>query len=753
VIPEYVVFHTLGGEQTLHWESIAPGSDQQRKRQQVLDRMNSMQAASRVAGAPGLLLDYYEWRKGLDEIGTVHLLYRDLPGAKNSQKDDEDDEDDDDIAAGHRSATRSRSTRSIASGFVRAMHTAVIVLGREAHPRSIVCPLTSSEWQMLVRKCHIPENLLQGHRVTPKFQYTMYDQSSAKCHELDFLKRRTAEPFYRNLYIGHAYFAVRAVSLAAQLHSTASLAVLHKECKRVHAAIARSSKSSFDHCISVVNSMLQHSDDLFEPDSSAHIAIQLLWPKATVTAYPQGGHLFSGEVRRQLALYHREMVNTARNRKNTIAVGGRLDPGGLRRKQAKGRLPNDLSLITKMRAQLLRQVWSPVWSKVQDWLRSQGVEASEQSYLSIMHLDAMGPYLRKHGLTDTDCSNLRTLMCLELCFQRSQVWHDALCKEFSIVEHEDEMLYVFSLKRSFKRANSTSRGSLPASTQWPLSELQSAVVHTLLHADKPAERLFPKLTQQAFAKLIAKLGWNWCGVPRLGPHALRTYYTCEGVNNPDVTPADYPALASHMQISVDTMLSVYAAPSLNGPAAQLAFKLHNRSAHDSGEQKQPEQAKKKQRVEEPAAVEVNSNQQMFAQMQQLMQQQQQQQQQQHDLQMATIQKLNPKPSDNVETELPQKQPSVPYGRALHTLRLRHRTSIKAYFMHVENVVCSHDQPPATEVVKSVFKELCKQRAADSLEVGAEWFAFHVTYFEDKNDKNDKNEGPFVNFIRKYWNKS
>ena len=184
------------------------------------------------------------------------------------------------------------------------MHTAVIVLGREAHPRSIVCPLTSSEWQMLVRNCHIPEDLLQGHRVTPKFQYEMYDQDSAKCHQLDFLKCRTAEPFFRNLYVGHAYFTVRAVRLAAALHPKASLAVLQKECKRVHTATGHSSRASFDHCISVVNSMLQHSDDLFEPDSSAHIAIQLQWPTAATTAHHQGGHLFNGEVRRQLSLYH-----------------------------------------------------------------------------------------------------------------------------------------------------------------------------------------------------------------------------------------------------------------------------------------------------------------------------------------------------------------------------------------------------------------------------------------------------------------
>jgi hypothetical protein len=162
----------------------------------------------------------------------------------------------------------------------------------------------------------------------------------------------------------------------------------------------------------------------------------------------------------------------------------------------------------------------------------------------------------------------------------------------------------------------------------------------LLHLDKRADRIFPKLTQQANSQLFAKLGWNWCGIPRLSPHTMRTYYCCEAVNNPDVEVADYPALASRLQVSVDTMNSVYAAPSLRGPAIQLAFKLHNTVDENSTEQKQ-QPAPKRQKVEEPA-TEVSSNQQMLQQMQLLMQQQHRQ----HQEHMANIENLNCKP-DNV----------------------------------------------------------------------------------------------------------
>jgi hypothetical protein len=222
VIPEYVAYHTLGGDQTVHWESLSPDSESHSKRKLVLDRMNRMYANRRVESAQGLLLDYYD-------VGILHLLYRDLPNTKGTQKrdseDDDDDDDDDDIEAVHRAATRSRSTRSIASGYVRAMHTAIIVLGREVHPRCIVCPLTSAERQTLTAY-NVPENTLQGNLVTPKFDYNQYASEGSTgtiCHQLDFLKYRTAGPFYRDLFIGDAHFALRAMTLARQSTPDASV--------------------------------------------------------------------------------------------------------------------------------------------------------------------------------------------------------------------------------------------------------------------------------------------------------------------------------------------------------------------------------------------------------------------------------------------------------------------------------------------------------------------------------------------------
>jgi hypothetical protein len=520
---------------------------------------------------------------------------------------------------------------------------------------------------------------------------------------------------------------------------------------------------------------MQHSADLFEPDALTNVAIKAYWPHADTSNALDKGQLLSGEVRRQLALYHREMVSAARRGKHTIAIGSKLDPGGLQRKQAGGRLPRKLSSITTMKAQLWKQIWTPVWDKIAEWLQSQQIEPTLQNYINSAHSDVLAKYLREQGLTNSDCTNLRTLLGLDLSFSRSQVWREALCRECSVVEHEGSKLYLSKLTRSFKRACSQSHGSLPAATQWPLSVTQSAVVHTLLHLDKRAERLFPKLTQQAASKIFARLGWNYCGVPRLGPHSMRTYHCCKAVNNPDVATADYPALASHMQVSVDTMNTIYAAPSLRGPAAQLAFKLHVKAAGEvdahavaNAEQQQH----KKQKLEPEKQAQLSEQKQILTQMQQLisrqqqqherqLQQQQEQQQQQQQQQYTMQQHMNyqsmmqkhkycmPPVGVFLNWPLQPAVPSVaaavksaPYGRAVSTLRHQHDAAVITFF---ESQGLSVDgKAPTAAHVADVFKQLCSMRASGTLTPEATWFKQETTYFADKH------ETPFKNYVRKLW---
>jgi hypothetical protein len=315
VLPEYVKNHTTGGEQTVHWEPLVPGSTTQLKRQLVLTRMENMQANSLVPGAKGQLLDFHDWRLDQDDAGMLHLLHRDLPGAPRNKKqeDDEEEEEDEDGTEAVDTATRSKSTRSIASAYVRAMHTAVIMLGREAHPRSVLCPLTSTEWKLLVHGYAIPETMLQGDKMTPRFSYAACGGVEREVtSEWEFLKHRTAAPFYRDLYIGDVYFAVRAMALAGQNKPGGNLATLHKECRRIALATRLSARAGFDNGLTVVHCMLQNSKDLFEPDAAAMLAIQAFRPGADVSSAFHGGQLLQTEVRRQLNLYHKELLAATR---------------------------------------------------------------------------------------------------------------------------------------------------------------------------------------------------------------------------------------------------------------------------------------------------------------------------------------------------------------------------------------------------------------------------------------------------------
>jgi hypothetical protein len=566
VLPEYIKRHIAGGEQTVHWELLVPGSATQLRRQLTLKRMEHMQANDLIPGARGKLLDFYDWRLDQDDTGMLHLLHRDMPSASRKQIREPDDEAEE--AEEEDTATRSQSTIVLASGYVRAMHTAIVVLGREAHPRSILCPLTSAEWQILVNGYSVPEMLLEGNKVTPAFEYSTCGGEEREVNsEWSWLEYRTAGPFYRDQYLSKVHFAIRAMTLARLNKPDGRLPTLHRECHRVVLATKDSTRAGFEHVLTVVNSMLQNNRDLFEPDAAAIAAIQAFRPGANINAIRDEGQLLRAEVRRQLSLYHKEMLAVSRRRRNTMAVAANLDSAGLDVKQAQGRLPENPSLITSMVANLWHQVYQPLWSGViEPWLRAQKMQSSVQSYLSRENFEGFTAFAEEQGLTQQDMKNLRTLLQLDLSFLRSQVWESSLVSEFNLTEHEGCKLYEFRTSRSFKTDGKPAPGSLPSSTKWPLSIKTSALVHTLLNLTSASDYVLPgtsrRAVSQAASKTFAQLGYNWCGIPRLGPHALRTYECCKNVSNPDIGVQDYPALASRMQVSVDTMVSVYAAQTM-----------------------------------------------------------------------------------------------------------------------------------------------------------------------------------------------
>jgi len=342
------------------------------------------------------------------------------------------------------------------------MHTALIVLGRETHTRSVLCPLTSKERNLLVRGYGVPEDLLQGHKMRPVFSYGACGgrrPSEIVNEQWAWLVSRTEGPFSTNLFLSDAYFALRAMALARAARPTASLAALHKDCRRISAALSHSARQGFDHCLTVVNDLMQRSGDQCEPDAAAIAAIKAFRPDAVVHSEEHKGLLFASECRRQLAWYNSLRIAANRKRLNTMAVAANLDPGGKDKKEAGGRLPSDMSRLSHMFAGLHDQVLTPVLEKVVfPWLLAHGKEASIAAFLRTP-LSELSPFAEDVGFDDDQ--NLQLLLQLELSFLRSQVWMNAQVSEFELQEHEGQALYEFRTRRSFKTAGKNVRGSLP----------------------------------------------------------------------------------------------------------------------------------------------------------------------------------------------------------------------------------------------------------------------------------------------------
>jgi type II secretory pathway pseudopilin PulG len=211
---------------------------------------------------------------------------------------------------------------------------------------------------------------------------------------------------------------------------------------------------------------------------------------------------------------------------------------------------------------------------------------------------------------------------------------------------------------------------------------------------------------------------------------------------------------------VDTMTAVYAAQSMQGPAALIAFRLHaierkeqSLCLEQTRQEKQHGQdhKTKKQRGERQQQVLSRKQQQQQQQQQQAFQEQQlqvfqQQQQQAFQQQQLYMQACFPMPWLPQPITVPLPVPEhdtapAPYGRAVSTLRHMYDEEIKGYFESLG--FCVNARPGAAQVA-AVFQELCKLRSLGTLPKKAKWFEFSTTRFDDAH------ETPFKNFIRKLY---
>jgi hypothetical protein len=236
-------------------------------------------------------------------------------------------------------------------------------------------------------------------------------------------------------------------------------------------------------------------------------------------------------------------------------------------------------------ATLWQQLYTSMWEKVVVlWLQKSDDDVHIQSFLATTtvsdHSEQFRTFAANCGVTHNDVLNLKRLLQLELSYLRQQVWRNSLVVEYSMItEDTGERCYNFRMTRSFKNLGKHAKGDLAPAIEWKLIGKQAALVHTILLLDTSSKFMFKALqsntveSEKSVWNAFKRLGASWCAICNLGPHSMRTYWICMMANSPNLTASDYPALASRLQVSIDTLTRVYLAPSKNSPAALLAREL------------------------------------------------------------------------------------------------------------------------------------------------------------------------------------
>jgi hypothetical protein len=583
LIPFYVAERSRMGSRAHHWTPLEPDSTIRSERLHTYTKLKSAMASDYIKGVPhGVeLIQYYDWQLDPDDERLRYFLDRDFSVEGDS------------ASAGGNST---QTIRGVASSFVRTMWTAVVVLGREPHPISAVRPLTSNEWCILVKGHGIPEDILTGTRVSPPLNYEKLasdGNSFTPCKEFGFIVSMTEDAFYSDIFMTHAFFAMRALNMANEC--TKDGVDRAQICRQVFSATSENTTAGFNNNIAAVFGALKKGGaERFRPDATDLAAIRAYMPSADLSWLETSGQALTYSVYKYLDAFREDFLTTRRRLRADITVGRALDRGGLKSKKAAGRLPSteDDGLRDMMRA-LRGQIWSPVWkSVIQPWLRTLNLAGEPQNFLltSAQAVDE-GNIVKladDKGFTKGDAERLQLLLMLHLSCLRSQVWRDSVVEEFELQQRDGRAFYSFSMTRAFKTAACKEDGGMPHLAKWELSETESLLVHTVLTLCRPmlsagtkrTSRMFldsngSPVTQRWIESKVAQVGCDWLGVPRLGPHTLRTMWISWMVNSGLVAEEDFDSLAAYVQVSRCTMLESYVVASHSGPAQRVGQALRD----------------------------------------------------------------------------------------------------------------------------------------------------------------------------------
>ncbi|KAG5176191.1 hypothetical protein JKP88DRAFT_249613 [Tribonema minus] len=532
------------------------------ERAQAYTTLKATMAADFISMAPASIefLKYYDWELAADDerLPDRYFLERDFSNEGDA------------ASAGGNST---QTLRGVASSFVRTMWTAVIVLGREPHPISAIRPHCKG----VVRAAG--DNIFKPRK------------------EFGHLAAMTGDAFYADIFMSKAFFAMRALKVA---HETKTENVDRDHlCRQVFDARLSSENTiaGFNNNIAAVfGALKKNGAERFKPDATAIAAIRAFMPSADLAWLDTSGQALTYSVFKFLDTFRDDFLTTRRQLRADIAVMRALDRGGLKSKKAASRLPeiDDDGLRDMMRA-LLKQVWAPVWrSVIQPWLRKLELPAEAQSFLlttvTAVEKGEVVKFADDKGFTRHDAERVQLLLMLHFSCLRSQVWRDSVVEEYELSKRDGKIFYSLSMTRAFKTAacKEDRHGGLPHLAKWELSETESLLVLTVLTLCRPilsagtkrTSRIFldaagAPVTQRWIESKIMQVGADWLGVPRLGPHTLRTLWISWMVNSGLVGEEDFDSLAAYVQVSRCTMLEAYVCPSHNGPAQRVGKLLRD----------------------------------------------------------------------------------------------------------------------------------------------------------------------------------
>lgn len=584
LVPFYVAERSRMGNRAHHWRSLETDSKLRTERAQAYTTLKATMAEDFINMAPKSIefLKYYDWELAADDERLRYFLERDF-----SVESD----------AASTGGNSTQTLRGVASSFVRTMWTAVIVLGRDPHPISAIRPITAREWCVMVKGHGVPEDLLCGTRVIPPLDYSKLaadDKTFKPCKEFGHLAAMTGDAFYADIFVPKAFFAMRALKVA-QENKNKNVDRAHL-CRQVFDASSENTVAGFSNNLaSVFGALKKNGADRFKPDATDIAAIRAFMPSADLAWLDASGQALTYSVFKFVDTFRDNFLTTRRKLRADIAVMRALDRGGLKSKKAAGRLPEmeDDGLRDMMRA-LLKQVWAPVWrSVIQPWLRKLELPAEAQSFLltstsAVEKGDIIVNFADDKGFTRHDAERVQLLLMLHFSCLRSQVWRDSVVEEYELSKRDGKMFYSLSMTRAFKTAACKEDGGLPHLAKWDLSETESLLVHTVLTLCRPllstgtkrTSRMFldaagAPVTQRWIEWKIMQVGADWLGVPRLGPHTLRTLWISWMVNSGLVAEEDFDSLAAYVQVSRCTMLEAYVCPSHNGPAQRVGKLLRD----------------------------------------------------------------------------------------------------------------------------------------------------------------------------------